>query len=89
MADNRTTWDKAQSVFKMVWPMLVVLVTIVVAWSTSSAAVSSNTRRIEELESRQEILVDIRLSVSEAQTDIRWLKEWATNHPSSSSAAAP
>lgn len=75
-----TAWTRARAVFGIAWPILGALVLIVVLWATFAAAVKSNTRRIETIEIRMDILVDIQMDIRETKTDIQWLKQWAQSH---------
>lgn len=71
------TWAKAKSLFGIIWPLLGALVLIVGLWATFATTVESNTRRIETIETRMDILVDIQMDIRETKTDIQWLKAWA------------
>ena len=71
------TWQRARSIFGIIWPILGALVLLVALWATFAETVQSNTRRIETIETRMDILVDIQMDIRETKTDIQWLKDWA------------
>jgi hypothetical protein len=74
------SWAKARSIFSIIWPLVGTLVLLVTLWATFAATVESNTRRIETIEVRMDILGDIQMDIRETKTDIQWLKEWAKHN---------